>query len=449
MKKTKFLILTIALVIICMSFMGCSSKTYDVKKNDVQLDFSQTAFKQLEYISNTYKNRSIGSDEALDFVADETASLSAYGYEVSEQTYTEDNSKTTKNIIALKANDTTKDKIVIGACWDNLYDSYDAHPDGAYQSGAAIATFNVIADYLKDKELKYNLELVLFSGGSKNWSGAQYYVDKLTAEDKQNIKLFINLGYVVGGDNQYIYARDKDVNYDQFISQVLNVNEISFKKVPLYKNPFEATISEGQLYRYSHIGMFGNNIIFMNNKIPSINYMSINWSDYSIPIYVEKKGKDNICQSEYDTLKVMIERSGEETIKAQLNAVVVSLVDIVYVNQDGLKDVLQNADEVNSFIQSEAAFYIFNIAVKILLLAGIVLSVLYAKNLITKKREEYRKIKADTPIIKVNIPTDGANGDDFAAVLKKIIEEEEKKKNDHHDNNDDNNTTISDDDVFQ
>ena len=145
----------------------------------------------------------------------------------------------------------------------------------------------------------------------------------------------------------------------------------------------------------------------------------------------------------------MIERSGEETIKSQLNAVLVSLVDIVYVNQDGLIDVLQDADEVNSFIQSEAAYYIFNIVVKIVLLAGIVLSVLYAKNLISKKREEYRKIKVDTPIIKVNIPTDGANGDDFASVLKKIIEEEERKKNDHHDNDDDNNTTISDDDVFQ
>ena len=55
----------------------------------------------------------------------------------------------------------------------------------------------------------------------------------------------------------------------------------------------------------------------------------------------------------------------------------------------------------------------------------------------------------DTPIIKVNIPTDGANGDDFASVLKKIIEEEEKKKNEHHDNDDDNDTPISEDDVFQ
>ena len=450
MRKTKFLILTILIAIICMSFMGCSSKNYDVKKVEAQVDFSQDAYSQLEYISSTYPNRTMGAEESLDFISNEMASLSAYGYEVTEQLFTVDNTKTTKNIVASKANDTTKDKIVIGACWDNVYEAYDSHPDGAYQSGAAIAALNVIANYLKDKELKYNLELVLFSGGSANWSGAQYYMDKLTAEDKQNIKLFINLGYIVGGDNQYIYSRDKDVNYGNFISQVLDANGItSFAKVPLYKNTFPAAISENQLYRYSHIGMFGNNIIFMNNKIPSINYMSINWSDYSTPIYVEKKGKNNICQTGYDTFEVMIERNGEDTIKSQLNAVITSLVDVVYVNQDGLVDVLQDADEVNSFMQSEVAYYIFNVVVKIVLLAGIVLSVLYAKSLIAKKREEYRKIKADTPIIKVNIPTDGTNGDDFASVLKKIIEEEEKKKNEHHDNDDDNDTPISDDDVFQ
>ena len=71
-----------------MSFMGCSSKAYDVKKIDAQIDFSQDAFNQLTYISNTYSNRTIGSDDALDFVSNEAASLSAYGYEVTEQTYT-------------------------------------------------------------------------------------------------------------------------------------------------------------------------------------------------------------------------------------------------------------------------------------------------------------------------------------------------------------------------
>ena len=108
MRKAKLLILPIIIAVICVSFMGCSSKTYDVKKADAQIDFSQEAFTQLEYISNTYPNRTIGSDESLDFIANEEASLSAYGYVVTEQTYTVENSKTSKNIIATKANDTTK-----------------------------------------------------------------------------------------------------------------------------------------------------------------------------------------------------------------------------------------------------------------------------------------------------------------------------------------------------
>ena len=309
-----------------------------------------------------------------------------------------------------------------------------------------------LADYFNDKELSYNLEFVLFSGGSDNWSGAQYFVDKLTAQDKQNIKLFINLGYVAGGDNQYIYARDLSTNYEDFINQVLKANDITaFSKVPLYKNTFAATISENQTYRYSHIGMFGNNIIFMNNKIPSINYLSINWSDYSTPVYVEKKGYNNICEGSYDTLDVMIERNGVETIKSQLNAVVVSTIDTIYVNQTELLGVLQSPDEVNSFFQSDMAYYIFNVAVKIILVALIILSVVYAKNIISKRREEYQKIKKDTPVLKVTIPTDGKGLEELDEMLKKFIDEEEnKKKNKDNDNkDDDNNTTISDDDVFQ
>ena len=139
MRKAKLLILTILIAVICMSFMGCSSKTYDVKKADVQIDFSQDAYSQLEYVSNTYPNRTMGADESLDFISNEMASLSAYGYEVTEQLFTIDNTKTTKNIVALKANASTQDKIVIGACWDNVYEAYDEHPNGAYQSGAAIA----------------------------------------------------------------------------------------------------------------------------------------------------------------------------------------------------------------------------------------------------------------------------------------------------------------------
>ena len=450
--KKKLIVIALAILILCMSFMGCSSKTYDVKKSDQQIDLSLQAYNTLEYISKNYQDRTIGSEASQDFVSEMKNSLQAYGYAVTEQSYTANSSKATSNIIAIKTKEGTNDKIVIGASWDNVYGDYETHPDGAYQSGASIAALLTLADYFNDKELSYNLEFVLFSGGSDNWSGAQYFVDKLTAQDKQNIKLFINLGYVAGGDNQYIYARDLSTNYEDFINQVLKANDITaFSKVPLYKNTFAATISENQTYRYSHIGMFGNNIIFMNNKIPSINYLSINWSDYSTPVYVEKKGYNNICEGSYDTLDVMIERNGVETIKSQLNAVVVSTIDTIYVNQTELLGVLQSPDEVNSFFQSDMAYYIFNVAVKIILVALIILSVVYAKNIISKRREEYQKIKKDTPVLKVTIPTDGKGLEELDEMLKKFIDEEEnKKKNKDNDNkDDDNNTTISDDDVFQ
>ena len=446
MKKLKvFLVLSI-LIILLTSLVACSSKTYDVKAGE-DLKLGAVAYNEMFYLSQAYANRSLSDKETEGFVDYIKAELAIYGYEVLEQSYTTDSNKAAKNIIAKKAKEGVSSKIVIGCNWDNSYAAYDEKPDGSYETGASIAALLTIADYLKDKDLNYNLELVFFAGANDGFSGAQYYMGKLTAQDKENIKLYINLGYIIGGDNQYIYARDKSVNYEDFISQVNEKNNLAFEKTPLFKNTFAATISEEQIYRYSHVGMFGNNIIFMNNTIPSINYLSINWKDVSQPIYVEKAGMDNVAGTANDTYDNMILRSKEEDLTSQMNNVINSIVDVVYVNQEALMPVLDDADEVNVFLQSDAAYYIFNVAIKIIAAVAIILIVVGAKNQIAKNREEYKKIKEASPINKVKAK-EVTDLEELLKMAQEFAEEEEKKKNnDNKDDGDDNN--ISDDDVFQ
>ncbi|MBE5763872.1 MAG: M28 family peptidase [Clostridiales bacterium] len=454
MRKIKFLlpILCLLILTLVLVFSGCSNKTYDIKKAE-ELNLGEAALQKLEYISTNYKDRQIGSDGSDAFIEYLKAELASYGYDVTEQVLTTSKAKTTKNIIAKGEQQEGRGKILLGASWDNLYKEYDTNPDGAYQTGASIAALLETAKYLKTKTLSYNLEIVFFAGAEDSFSGAQAYMDKLTASDKQNLKLYINYGYVVGGDNVYLYSRDKQVNYDSFIRQVISTNNITgIEKNPLFKNTIDAQIVANQMYQYSHIGMLSNNIIFMNEKIPSINFMSFNWSDYTYPIYTEKKGLENVSETSKDSYETLISRTSKETLVSQFNSVINTTIYSIDANQAGLMEVLNDADEVPEFLQANYTYYIFNIVIKILAVAIVLVLGAYSKSIISKNREKYAKLRQDANSINIDL-SKLKNGEITEKDLEEIFKAEEAKlkgeaepKEDDKKNNDDN---ISEDDVFQ
>ena len=452
MKKIKLFLCVLAILVIVLSLTGCAKNDFNVNKAE-EVSLANDAYALLESISTNYPNRTIGSDASQTFIAHLNNELTSYGYEVTEQSFTSKKTKTTKNVIAKKSIEESKGTIVLGANWDNMYEYFDAHPDGAYQSGASIATLLTIAKYISAKELSYNIEIVFFAGSAENWNGAQVYVDKLSEKERQDIKLFVNFGYLAGGDNLYIYSRDNTVSYDSFIREVIGQNNIQgITKTPTFKNVFDAAISDNQLYSYSHIGMFGNNVIFMNKQIPSINFFSMNWSDLSNPICTEIKGMQNVLESSNDTLETMKNRVSQEKIVSTLDSVIKSTIYTIVDNQLGLLDVLQDRDEVVPFFYSNTAYYIFNGVIKILCVAAILLIVVYCKNYISKNREAYSKLRAEPAGLKINmekLKEGSLTPEDLEDIFK--AEEEklkgvQKKKEEKSSNDDD---IISDDDVFQ
>ena len=452
MRKMKLFLCILAVLVIVLSLTGCSKKDFAVNKAE-EVSLANEAYTLLESISTTYPNRTIGSEASETFIAYLNSELTSYGYEVTEQTFTSKKTKTTKNVIAKKAKEESKGTIVLGANWDNMYEYYDAHPDGAYQTGASIATLLTIAKYISTKELSYSVEVVFFAGSSENWNGTQLYVDKLSEKDKQDIKLFINFGYLAGGDNLYMYSRDNTVSYDSFIREVIAQNNVQgIVKTPTFKNIFDAAISENQLYSYSHIGMFGNNVIFMNKQIPSINFFSMNWSDLSNPICTEIKGMSNVLESPNDTLENMKNRVSQTKIELTLDSVIKSTIYTIVDNQDGLFDVLQDRGEVTPFFYSNTAYYVFNGVVKILCAAVILLLVVYCKNYISKNRDAYAKLKSEQSSIRINLEK-LKEGSITPEELEDIFKSEEEKlkgvqnKKEDKDSHDDD--IISDDDVFQ
>ena len=453
MRKIRLLlpILALIVVVLVIGLSACSKPVYEAKRAS-EINLGEETFARFETISKTYSDRSIGSEATVSFINYIKGELSSFGYEVIEQEFTSDNSKTAKNIVAKGTQKEGKGKIVIGAAWDNYYKDFEAHPDGAYQTGAAIAALLSTAKELSTKDLSYNLEIVFFAGSTDHWSGAQYYLSKLTAQEKQDIKLFINYGCIVGGDNVYIYSRDKDVNYDSFVRQVIDVNGIQgISKTPLFKNPFDANVVQKQVYQYSHIGMIGNNIAFMNEYILSMNFLSINWSDLTNPVCTEKSGYENVLETSNDTFDNMISRSSKDVIINQFNSVINTTIYSVVDNQEELLKSIEDSKDVNPILQSSVTYYIANIVVKILLIAIVLIIGAYAKSVISKHKEEYTKLAQATPQVKIDL-SKLRDGQLTEKDLEEIFRAEEAKlKGETNDkdktSNDDDN--ISDDDVFQ
>jgi len=449
MRKLKIISIALLIIVLAMSLMACSTKTYNISASE-EISLKDEAYDRLVLISSIYPNRTIGTTDSEQFTSYLNEELTSFGYSVEEQSFTSKDAKMTKNIIAKKNTSSDKGTILLGASWDNMYASFTSHPDGAYETGNALAALLTVAKYLYSKDLSYNLEIAFFAGDVENWSGAEYYLSKLSSEEKQNIKLYINYGYIAGGDNLYIYARDTKTEYENFVNQVGEVNNLTqFTKTPQFKNTFDVLLIENQLYSYSHIGMYGNHVLFMNEQIPSIAYLSINWSDYSYPIYKEVKGSDNICQSGNDNLTTVVSRKDVDTIKSQLDGVMKSTIYSIVDNQSELLNVLDNREEIVPFFQSTAAYYIFNVAAKILVVAIVLIIGAYAKSQISKSKDELlkKRIVIDPSQIDLNrIKERMENNESFDDIFNANKNNSSQKQNEEPKDNNDN---IDDDDVFQ
>ena len=103
------------------------------------------------------------------------------------------------NIIAIKKAAVETDKTVM------LTAHYDTTSTviGAIDNGSGVATVMELARQLKDMELKYNLELVLFDAEENFMCGSKYFAEKLSEQKKDNIIFAINID-CVGEKNEYM-----------------------------------------------------------------------------------------------------------------------------------------------------------------------------------------------------------------------------------------------------
>lgn len=284
--------------------------------------------------------------------------------------------------------------VLITAHYDNLFGAYlDGKlitATGAYDNAAGVAALLNTARVINESsaDIPYDIVFAFLSAtnvagrdGSLyySWSGASQMIKTLDYLNiTGGIALAINMWRLGGGENLYMYSYDRPTTYNNYFYSVAKVNGLNFTAVPEYKRSFSmgatATISSeidsptGQM----HIGMLNESIIMMNKGLPTLTYLSLDWSDISNPGYTEKRGFSNCAYTDNDTLNNMVlingaGETGKQNICNQLNAVTVNLISALEGdNGKALSEALSTAEkELKSISSTADALYYTGLGITI------------------------------------------------------------------------------------
>lgn len=419
MRKKSALIFTVAALIAVLSLCAACSSTGDLPKPQSltvkdALEGDNTVFGLFEEFCNIEDRfySSVGSHNAARYLADKMNEYGMQPLPVSARLNLPggETSVAGADAFIATANQTSRSinlyfrrpadggqslgTVLLLAHYDNLFGSYlDGKlitATGAYDNAAAVATVLNTARVISESDVNIPYDIVFAFLSATNvagrdgtlyysWSGASQMLktlDSLNMTD--SVVLALNAWRLGGGENLYMYSYDRATTYNDYFYDVAGVNQLSFTRVPEYKRSFSigaaATVSPdvqsptGQI----HIGMLNDSIIFMNKGIPTLTYLSLDWSDISNPGYTEKSGFSNCAYTDSDTLNNMVlvngaGETGKQNICAQLNAVTINLISALEGDNGKIlaKALTTADDELKSISSAADAMYYTGLGITI------------------------------------------------------------------------------------
>ena len=412
-RKVKVAIVALLVVFLVSVMAGCSKAEpqYDLVKNEG--DYKDTVFENMQYLADNYPDRTMGTEGELNTAKYLASRLSSFGYtseyscdegeglqrfRVSNTRYdgsTVSDINVYNVIFTKKAWNSSKGVILLSAQYDNLYQEKRGDEtwkaDGSYESGSGTATLLALAEIMSTIDCSYDVTFAFFTGGCYGWEGASQYVDSLKNSDFENIKLNINFSMLGGGDILYLYTGETVSDFGEYLRSASN----GLMSNPKDKNVAPWSMEADSKYPYTHIGMMGNQYFLMNRNVPTANFTAHNWSCNDNPFLTEMQGKGNVYHTSDDTLSNMIERKGEDDIKAMLNDVVntvlTALSESNAVERDGALATAR--EQIASKGQGAQQSSMATVAIKLITVAiffGIALTV---RNYVRKNRRLYVKEK--------------------------------------------------------
>lgn len=294
MKKIVALILCLILILPIISSVAYAEN--ELSCYDIMVDFvtkhphrqSGTGREREagEYIKNFFNSLGYQTIEQ-DFKYDITSSYYGVGEPIED-----------KNYIAKLDSDSNR-TVVIGAHYDNVH--FSGEGQGAYDNGSGVGIMLALAQSLKGQTLDYDIEFIAFGGEEDGLNGSKYYIQSLSASQKHNLILYINLDSILAGDEIYMYADEVKTYHEEYFLSVAKSVGAKINPYPEYKG-VAGVYNFGDKLPYTHIGLSSDNASFFNAGIMSVSFSSFNLKKENLEQVNESLYYDNVMHKTDDNI---------------------------------------------------------------------------------------------------------------------------------------------------
>ena len=275
-----------------------------------------------------------------------------------------------KNLVFVKKSpdNPNRKQVIIGAHYDNSTVS-GTSDEGVSGGATGVAVLMTLAELLQDTELPFDVVFALFSGEEYGYFGSSRFVLEMTEERRRNTLLYVNLNYIGGGDNCYLYADEiKRIHADYILEKAALVG-MNIDGVPDNARIIPVEDLQSGL-PYTAYAMADGHAAFYKAGINIAAFFSAN---YSLTQYFkpqEAKYKFNIADTEADTFENYMNNYGDKGIKTCVG--IVFLLKATLMSPD-FTDVMEKSGSLNKgfyeFIQNRtflATVYVLTALILIL-----------------------------------------------------------------------------------
>ncbi len=233
---------------------------------------------------------------------------------------------TSQNVVfKISAKEETEKTVILGSNYDSL--AYDnsfnvVTTEGVNGSAGSVAMMLVLATYLSEQALDYNVIFAFFGAGESDSAGSKIFTDGLTDKMQENILLMINFDKIALGENLYFYVDEVKTSLTTLAENLSVDKTIGVGKIDISHLGKINLSGENELgLTYTHIAQSQNVINFMKLGVLSMNVFA---GDYSSGIVIGRRefsGEDLVTYTSNDSLSYIANTYGLSALTANLVSV--------------------------------------------------------------------------------------------------------------------------------
>ncbi|GEM_PF-2544389 len=414
MKKCLSLIL-----LLCFLFFAFSTASFS------SAETMTSAYSYAERFAALYPVRTAESGEEGRASSYLSSALSLMGYEVATPSFKYYNASSGasssasrlveyNHVIGIK--DFGKEKtVLIGG----YYGSFSPSDSGGAGEGAEVAlgvgAILSAAEKIALSSPDYNVAVAF-------WGGLELsdFDVKKCGVNLKTLALYINVDGVAAGKYDYLFTDDVPRSHDAYFLSVIEKAGAFVKKAPAFKRASSFYAVDGA-YSYTHLGLAGANVYFLNEEIPCASFVGGDWEkEAGLYRYADKA---DVAGTRLDTFTELNARNGG---KSETEARLASLSNVIAqaVTGEGLKPALEKSakDVTGADLNSRLAYLL------ILLIGGAAVIAFFVVLILKQGKDRKEKIwenSFDTPRESRSDPFS-----DFSEEEKKSEEEKSDRDDD-------------------